>query len=162
MNYFDFTDDIIGIDQANGINPTAMQPFLPTPIPPPTTTTSAVVNQPQSRDLSDWRNIQVRGASTVFDPFWLPQTPVTPWTPSNHTIYPSPYNPIPSSSSSPHPYQWTKPNMNPPWKFPIGPTQSFVDINRPDIMNNTTVNPPNSIRFDQCEFSNKILLSFYF
>ena len=29
MSYFDFTDDIIGIDQSNGITPTAMQPLLP-------------------------------------------------------------------------------------------------------------------------------------
>jgi hypothetical protein len=144
MNYFDFTDDIIGIDQTNGINSTAMQPFLP-----PTTNTSAVGNQQQTKDFSDWRNIQVRSTSTGFDPFWLPQTP---WTPSNHTIYPSPYNPIPSSSSV-HPYQWSNPNNNnPPWRFPVAPTQSFGDINRPDIMNNTTVNPSNAIRFGQYEF----------
>jgi hypothetical protein len=157
MNYFDFTDDIIGIDQTNRINSTAMQPFLP----PPTTNASTVGNQQQTKDFSDWRNIQVRSTSNGFDPFWLPQTP---WTPSNHTIYPSPYNPMPSSSSSAHPYRWTNPNNNnPPWRFPPPlppPAQSFGNINRPDTMNNTTVNPSNSIRFNRCEYF-KIIFCFF-
>jgi len=158
MSYFDFTDDIIGIDQPNGITPTAMQPLVPPP-----TTTSAVVNQQQSKDLSDWRNIQLGATSTLFDPFWLPQTPVTPlsnpWTASNHTVYPSPYNQLSSSSQHP-PYQWTNPNNSQPWKmptFPIGTTQSFVNYNHPDTMNNmpdlttnTIVNPSTPIRFDKC------------
>lgn len=149
MNYLDFTDDIIGIDQTNGITQTNMQPLLP-----PTTTatsTSAVVNQQQqSKDLSDWRNIQVGSTSTLFDPFWLPPTPVTPlsnpWTASNHTVYPSP---------SSHPYQWTNPTNNQSWKiptFPLGTTQSFVNFNHPDTMNNIndlTVNPSTPIRFEK-------------
>jgi hypothetical protein len=161
MSYFDFTDDIIGIDQTNGITPTGMQPLLPAATT--TTSTSTVVNQQQSKDLSDWRNIQLGTTSTLFDPLWLPQTPITPlsnpWTTSNHhTVYPSPYNQL-SSSSHQHPYQWTNPNNNPPWKiptFPIGPTQSFVNFNHPDTMNNMTdlatntiVNPSTPIRFDK-------------
>lgn len=147
MNYFDFNN------QNNTITSTTMQPLPPPPPPPPaqpTTTminnTPAVVNQQQSRDLSDWRNIQVGGTSPMFDPFWLPQTPVTPWTASNHTVYPSPYHPV--SSSSPHPYQWTQPNYNPPWKYPPRPTQSFGNRNHPETMNNPTVNPTTTIRLD--------------
>jgi len=157
MSYFDFTDDIIEIDQTNGITPTNMQPLLP---PVTTASTSAtVVNPQQSKDLSDWRNIQVANTSTFFDPLWLPQTPpVTslsnPWTTSNHTIYPSPYNQSPSSSSQ-HPYQWTTSNNNQSWKIPTFP-QSFVNFNHPDTMNNvpnltanTIVNPSTPIRFNK-------------
>jgi hypothetical protein len=156
MNYFDFTDDIIGIDQSNAINSTTMQP---------PTTTSAVVNQQQPqqqpKDLSDWRNIQLGTPSAVFEPFWLPPTPVTPlsnpWTASNNPVYPSPYNQV--SSSSQYPYQWTNPNNNQPWKmptFPIGPPQSFMNFNHPDadFPTNTIVNPSAPIRF--------VLLRYFF
>jgi hypothetical protein len=135
MSYFDFTDDIIEIDQTNGIIPTGMQQ-----LPATTTTTPAVVSQQQQqpKDLSDWRNIQLGTTSTIFDPFWLPQTPVTPWTASNQTVYPS-Y------------YPWANRNDNQPWRmpaYPIGTTQSFVNFNHPDTMNLPT-NPPNPMGFDK-------------
>lgn len=152
MNYFDFNN------QNNPITSTTMQP-LPSPPPPlpPTMTTNnapAVVNQQPPKDLSDWRNIQVGGTSPMFDPFWLPQTPVTPWTTSNQTVYPSPYHPV--SSSSTHPYQWTHPNYNAPWKFPDRPTQSFGNFNHPETMNNPTVNPTTTIRFDPTILFNRL------
>ncbi|CAF4148001.1 unnamed protein product [Rotaria magnacalcarata] len=155
MSYLDFTDDIIAIDQSNGITPTTMQP-LATPL-----STSAVVQrhhhqqqqqqQQQAKDLSDWRNIQLGASSTLFDPFWLPQTPVTPlsspWTASNNTLYPSPYNQL--SSSSQHLYPSANPNNNnQPWKipaFPIEKTQAFVNFNHPTLMNNVTDMPTNAI-----------------
>jgi hypothetical protein len=159
MSYFDFTDDIIGIDQSNGITPTAMQPTLP----PPTTTATAGVHQ-QPKDLSDWRNIQLGATpSPNFDPFWLPPTPVTPlsnpWTMPNNPMYPSPYNQVSPPSSSQYPYQWTNPNNHPPWKiptFPIGPPPPFVNYNHPDadFTKNTVVNPSAPIRFDKYLFFN--------
>ncbi|CAF3332640.1 unnamed protein product [Rotaria socialis] len=151
MSYLDFTDDIIAIDQSKGITPTTMQP-LPTPL-----STSAVVQrhhhqqqQQQAKDLSDWRNIQLGASSTLFDPFWLPQTPVTPlsspWAASNNTLYPSPYNQL--SSSSQHLYPSTNPNNNnQPWKipaFPIEKTQSFGHFNHPILVNNVTDMPTNA------------------
>ncbi|CAF3065416.1 unnamed protein product [Rotaria sp. Silwood2] len=158
MNYLDFTDDIIALDQSNDITPTVIQP-LATP-----SSTSTIVHQQQqqqqAKDLSDWRNIQLGATSTLFDPFWLPQTPVTPlsnpWTMSNNTVYPSPYNQL--SSTSQQRYQSTNANNNnnQPWKmptFPIGKTQSFVNFNHPNMMNNiiditanTIVNPSTPIR----------------
>jgi hypothetical protein len=157
MSYFDFTDDIIGLDQSNGIIPTTMQPV---------TTTSTVVSQQQqqqqAKDLSDWRNIQLGTTSTFLDPFWLPPTPITPlsnpWTTPNNTVYPSPYNQFPSSSSQ-HPYQWTNPSNIPTWNipaFPLRTPQAFVNFNQQDTMNNindlttnTIVNPSAPIRFDK-------------
>ncbi|CAF0773983.1 unnamed protein product [Adineta steineri] len=147
MNYFDFTDDIIELNQSNGITSTTMQPL---------TTTAAVVNQQQqqqqqqAKDLSDWRNIQLGTSSTFFDPFWLPQTPITPlsnsWSIPNNTVYPSSSSSYNQILSSQHPYQWTNSNNNPPWKIPLETRQAFVNINQQNPMNNINDLTTNPIR----------------
>jgi hypothetical protein len=155
MNYFDFTDDIFGLNQPTDMIPAAIQPSTTTT----TTTPSAVINQHQAQDLSDWRNNQAGTTSTLFDPFWMPQTPLSnTWNTSTNTVYPSPYNQL--TASSQYPYQWTNPNNNQQWQmptFPLGTTQSFVNFNYPDTMNNatdlatnTTVNSSTLMRFDKC------------
>ncbi|CAF1936454.1 unnamed protein product, partial [Rotaria magnacalcarata] len=63
MNYFDLNDGLDEIDHTLTNTQTT------------TTTTTAnpstVVNQ-QSKDLSDWRNIQLGTTSTIFDRLWMP------------------------------------------------------------------------------------------
>jgi hypothetical protein len=140
MNYLEFNDDIHEI--AN--------------IPPGNhPTTSVVVNQ-QTKDLSDWRNIQLGTTPTILDRFWMPTT-VNPWTIPNTPIYPSPYNqPIPST------YQWTNTNNNQPWPmtpFPTNPTLPLLNFNSPPLQNfiptdptndiiDLTINPSTPIRFE--------------
>ncbi|UJR37235.1 hypothetical protein I4U23_029944 [Adineta vaga] len=161
MNYLDFTDDIIGLDQSNTRNSTTMQPLVPLSAAASSssttaTNTSTIVHQQpsqqQTKDLSDWRNIQLGTTSTLLDPFWLPQTTITPlsnpWTTPNNTIYPSSYTqirPTPSLSSSQNPYPWSHPNINnPPWRLPTGPTQSFNHFNPHYPLNtntNSRINP---------------------
>ncbi|CAF1668988.1 unnamed protein product, partial [Adineta ricciae] len=143
MNYLDFTNDIIGLDQPNTLNPTTMQPLPPQTQPQPSSSaasnTSTLIrqqpSQQQTKDLSDWRNIQLGTTATFLDPFWLPQTPATsisnPWAAPTTTIYPS---------SSHNPYPWGHSNTNAPWKLPIGPPQSFTHFNQHHPMNNN-VNP---------------------
>lgn len=156
-NYLDFNDDIIGIDQPNGMTPTTAQPIA---TPSNKSTVAHQQSQP-AKDLSDWRNIQLGATSTLFDPLWLPQTPVTPlsssWNTSNNTPYPSPYNQ--SSSFQQHLYPSIHPNNhNQPWKmpaFPIGKVPSYLNFTHSNMMNHITdktanpiVNPSTPIRFE--------------
>jgi hypothetical protein len=146
MSYFDFNDDINEIDHPPDIPSTNIQT---------STTTSVVVNQ-QTKDLSDWRNIQLGATPPMFDRFWMPTT-VNPWTTPNTPLYPSPYNQTPS------PYQWTNSNNNPSWPmttFPTNPPLPMMNFNSPqqnfiptdttndviDLTINNTVNPSTPIR----------------
>jgi hypothetical protein len=141
MNYLDFNDEI---NETSNIPSTNLQ------------TTSVVVNQ-QTKDLSDWRNIQLGTTPTIFDRFWMPTT-VNPWTTHNTPIYPSPYNQqIPST------YQWTNSNNNQSWpmtNFPVNTGLPIMNFNSPqqnfiptdttndiiDLTINNTVNPSTPIR----------------
>ena len=114
MNYLDFNEEI------KNLNPANLQPLLPQ-----TTTavaaaaaaaaannSSIIPNQQQTKDLSDWRNIQLGTSPNLFEPFWFPQAPIVPW---NHSIYPP---------TSQHPYPWTNPNSHQPWKMPMHHTMA--------------------------------------
>ena len=149
MNYFNFNDDI---NHSSNIPLTNIQ----------TTTSAAVVNQ-ESRDLSDWRNIQLGGTSTIFDPYYMPTT-MHSWTASNTPMYTSPYDLQPTTT-----YPWTNLNYNQSWPITTCGTntglsfmscdtskQSFIhpDTNN-DIIDLTTTNTVNTmtpVRFVQIKF----------
>ena len=88
--------------------------------------TSVVVN-PQTKDLSDWRNIQLGQTPPFFDPFW-PATTVNPWnTPPTPVVCPSMYNP------------WTSTNQ--PWLMPAFHLGSSL-ANMNSLQNNFLQQPP--------------------
>ncbi|CAF3685354.1 unnamed protein product [Rotaria socialis] len=146
MNYLDLNDGLDEIDHALTNTQT-------------TTTTanlSTVVNQ-QSKDLSDWRNIQLGTASTIFDRLWMPTT-MNSWTTPNTPVYPSPYNQQTTST-----YPWTTSINNQSWPmttFPTNTTLPFINFDSPqqsftpsdttndiiDLTTNTTVNLSTPVR----------------
>ena len=130
MNYFDLNDDLNERSTSN----------LPT--------TSVVANQ-QTKDLSDWRNIQLGTTPTILDRFWTPTT-VNPWTATNTPLYPHPST-----------YQWTNVNNNQSWPltpFPTNPGLPLMNFNSPPLQNflptettndiiDLTINTSTPIRF---------------
>ncbi|CAF3958028.1 unnamed protein product [Rotaria sordida] len=145
MNYLDFNDGSDEIDHSLTNTQT-------------TTTTTTIVNQ-QTKDLSDWRNIQLGTASTLFDRIWMPAT-MNSWTTSNTPIYPSSYNQQTTST-----YPWTNSTNNQSWPITTYSTNTtttlpFINFDSPqqnfipsdttndviDLTTNNTVNSSPPIR----------------
>ena len=163
MNFFNVNDDI---NHSSNIPLTNIQTTRTTAAATTTTTSSSssssvVVNQ-ESKDLSDWRNIQLGGTSTIFDPYYMPTT-MHSWTTPNTPIYPSPYD-LQSTSA----YPWIHPN-NQSWPITTFGTntglsfmncdasqQNFFhsDTNNDiiDLTTNNTVNTMTPVRFVQTKF----------
>jgi hypothetical protein len=156
MNYFNSTE----IDPAS-TNITVPTAASSSSSSSSSTTTTTVIN-PVNKDLSDWRNIQLGQAPTLFDPFWM-QTTVNAWHTPTTPVYPSTYNiPLPAASSSTRSFPWTNSTSNQPWStptFPTGPSLTNFNVQHhfpsPDLLPNVidlTTNPPANfntpIRFD--------------
>lgn len=150
MNYLDFNCGLDELDQTLNL------PLINSQTSTSTTNSSTTVNQP-IKDFSDWRNIQLGTASTIFDQLWMPTT-MNSWT--------TPMYPTPFSTQTTSTYPWTNLTNNQSWPtslFPTNPTLPFINFDSSqtnltpsdttnDIIDLTTTNTVHSSTFNRFVF----------